>query len=84
MRKSRKRFLIAVLAVSVAAVGISTGVYAATRGASEGGVAAGAAAPNASISITNCKVPKADFITNDNTGLSTTSTTYVACAGSTD
>jgi hypothetical protein len=83
MRKISNRFLVAFVAVAIAVVGISTGVYAATRGASKGGVAAGTARPNASISITNCKVPKADFITNDTTGLSTTSTTYVAVPGMT-
>jgi len=77
-----KRFLIFALVV-LAAAAITTAVYAATKGASDGGVAVGTATPNASISIRNCKVPKVDFITNDNTGLGTTSTTYVPVPGMT-
>jgi len=83
MSKNRRRFLIATLAGVVAAAGIATAVYAAGRGASEGGVAAGSPSAQASIAITNCKTPKADFISNDTTGLSTTSTSYVAVPGMT-
>src|SRR5205823_11441001 len=36
-----------------------------------------------SISITNCKAPNVDFITNDTTGINTTSTSYVAVPGMT-
>jgi hypothetical protein len=80
MSKIRRRFLVATVA-AVAAGGIATAVYAAGRGASEGGVAAGSPSAQGSISITNCKVPKVDFITNDATGISTASTTYVAVPG---
>jgi len=83
MSKNRRRFLIATLAGVVAAAGIATAVYAAGRGASEGGVAAGSPSAQDSIAITNCKTPKADFITNDVTGLSTTSTSYVPVPGMT-
>jgi len=82
MSKTRRRLLVATVAV-VAAAGIATAVYAAGRGASEGGVAAGTPGAQASIAITNCKVPKSDFITNDVTGLSTASTSYVAVPGMT-
>ena len=41
MRKPRKRFLISIVAVAFAAVGVSTRVYAATGGAGVGGVPAG-------------------------------------------
>src|SRR5205809_583480 len=82
MSRIRKRSLIAIIAV-VAAAGTATAVYAAVRGANPDGTAAGSAtaSPNGSISITNCLTKKSDFITNDSTGLSTTSTTYVAVPG---
>jgi len=83
----RKRRLIVLAAVvSVVAVGGATAVYASVHGASKGGVAAGLSAPSApqsSISISGAKLPKTDFITNDSTGPSTTSTTYVAVPGMT-
>ena len=83
---SKKRTLMVLAAVvSVVAVGGATAVYASGHGASKGGVAGLSApsAPQSSISITNAKLPKTDFITNDSTGLGTTSTTYVAVPGMT-
>jgi hypothetical protein len=80
---TRKRVLIVALAALVVTAGIATGVYASTRGASSDGVAVGTAAPQASISITNCKAAKSDYITNDVTGLGTASTTYVPVPGMT-
>lgn len=77
MRRTRKRLIILSLVALVGAAAIATAVYASTRGASVGGVAAGTAGPQGSISISNCKAAFADYITNDNTGLGTTSTTYV-------
>jgi hypothetical protein len=78
MFKTRKRFLIAAIAAIVVA-GTATGVYASARGAGDDGAVVGSsAAPNGSISISNCLTKKSDFIANDNTGLSTTSTAYVA------
>jgi len=84
MSRNRKRFLIAAVAALVIA-GTATGVYASVRGANPDGTAVGSAAagPNSSISITNCKAQKVDFITNDTTGSSTASTTYVAVPGMT-
>jgi hypothetical protein len=82
--KIRKRFLITAVA-TLAAAGTATGVYASVQGASDDGTPAGSgsATPDASISITNCKTTKVDFITNDSTGLGTTSTSYVAVPGMT-
>jgi hypothetical protein len=82
MLSNRKRVLIAAVAV-VALAGTATGVYASVRGANHDGTAAGTAtaSPNGSISITNCRTPKVDFVTNDSTGLSTASTSYVAVPG---
>ena len=73
--------MVATVAAVAVAAGIATAVYAAGRGASEGGVAAGSPSAQGSIAISNCKTPKVDFITNDTTGISTTSTTYVAVPG---
>jgi hypothetical protein len=83
MSRTRMRFLLATVAAVAIAAGIATAVYAAARGASEGGVAAGSLGAQASIAITNCKAPKTDFITNDITGLATASTTYVDVPGMT-
>jgi hypothetical protein len=80
---TRKRLVVLTLAASVVAAGIATGVYASTRGASGGGVAAGTQGPNASISISNCKASKSDYITNDATGLGTSSAVYVPVPGMT-
>ena len=82
MSRSRKRLLLATVA-AVATASVATAVYAAGRGASEGGVAAGSLGDQASIAISNCKAPRTDFITNDTTGLSTTSTAYVPVPGMT-
>jgi hypothetical protein len=69
------------------AAGIGTAVYAAARGPANDGVpaqgdpAAAAGAPSAQSAVTipsaKCKTPKAEFITNDAVGSTTTSTTYV-------
>jgi hypothetical protein len=83
MSRTRKRFLLATVAAVATAASIATGVYAAGRGASDGGVAAGSPDAQASIAISNCKAPRTDFITNDATGLSTTSTAYVPVPGMT-
>src|SRR5712691_5787883 len=83
LSSNRKRLLILTLAAFAAAAGISTGVYGSVRGASGGGVAAGTEGAQGSISITDCKATKSDFITNDTTGLGTTSTSYVAVPGMT-
>jgi hypothetical protein len=84
MFRIRRRSLIAIIAV-VAAAGTATAVYAAVRGANPDGTAAGSASasPNGSISFSNCRTLKSDFITNDATGLTTTSTSYVAVPGMT-
>jgi hypothetical protein len=82
MPKIRTRFLILTMVVLVVAAAIATAVYAASRGG-PGGVPAGTEGGQGSISITNCKAGKSDFITNDTTGLSTTSTTYVPVPGMT-
>ena len=79
----RKRVLIPVLAALIGAAAITTAVYASGRSATDGGVAAGTDVGQSSIAITNCKVPKSDYITNDATGLGTTSTSYVAVPGMT-
>jgi hypothetical protein len=84
MSKARKRFLILTLTAFVAAAGISTAVYAAGAGSDNGVPAAGGRnGGDASIAISNCKTPKSDFITNDTTGLGTTSVNYVAVPGMT-
>jgi hypothetical protein len=83
MSRTRKRFLLAIVATVAIAASIATGVYAAGRGASDGGVAADSPGAQASIAISNCKAPRTDFITNDTTGLGTTSTTYVDVPGMT-
>src|SRR5580765_3903015 len=83
MGRNRKRLYVGVVVGMVAAAAISTGVYASVRGGSDGVPATAGKVPNGSISITNCKTPKSDFITNDTTGLGTTSTTHVAVPGMT-
>jgi len=77
----RKRLAIMTVASFVLAAGITTAVYASGRGATDSGVPAGGVTKQASIAFSNCKTAKSDFITNDTTGLSTTSTSYVAVPG---
>jgi len=81
MSSIRKRLVILTLAAFVATAAITTAVYASGRGAADGGVPAGGLSDQASIAITSCKSGKSDFVTNDVTGLSTTSTSYVAVPG---
>jgi hypothetical protein len=83
MSRTRKRFLLAIVVTVAIAASIATAVYAAGRGASEGGVAADSLGAQASIAISNCKAPRTDFITNDTTGLGTSSTAYVDVPGMT-
>jgi len=79
-----KRLLIVMLAGLALAVGVTASVVQASgKGVSGGGVPIGTPSGQASISTSNCKLPKADFVTNDTTGLTTTSTTYVAVPGMT-
>jgi hypothetical protein len=82
MRRTRKRLVLATAAAVVAAVSIGGAVYAADSGAS-GGAVAGSSSPQASVSITNCKTTKTDVVTNDSTGLTTTSLSYVPVPGMT-
>jgi hypothetical protein len=79
----RKRLASTAVAAFVLTAGITGAVYASGRGATDAGVPAGGPSKNASIALSNCKLPKADFITNDTTGLSTASTSYAAVPGMT-
>jgi hypothetical protein len=78
----RRRWLILTAALAGAAV-IAGAVYASASGGGPDGVAATGAVPASSITISNCKAAKTDFIANDTTSLSTTSTSYVAVPGMT-
>ena len=71
---------VGVIAVVLA---ISTVVYAGTRAPGRGGIPAaigGQTRPGTSVTGT-CKTGKSDYVTNDTTGLSTTSTSYVTVPG---
>jgi hypothetical protein len=79
-----KKLLIAVpLAAALAGAGIATAVAQVSRGWDGTPNHATRAAPAAPVTISNCRLPKADFITNDVLSLSTTSTSYVPVPGMT-
>jgi hypothetical protein len=68
--------------VIAAVLAASTGVYAASHGtAARGGIPAAAGRSGKGVTAAACKTPKTNFITNDVTGLSTTSTSYVNVPG---
>ena len=79
-----KRLLIAVpLAAALAGAGIATAVAQPSRAGDGTPNHATSTAPAASVGVSNCRLPKTDFITNDVLSLSTTSTSYVAVPGMT-
>lgn len=81
----RKKLFIAapLAAAALVAGGIATAVAHGSHSGDGTPSTARSVGPAASITITNCKLPKTDFTTNDTTGLSTTSTTYVPVPGMT-
>jgi hypothetical protein len=83
--KRRSKFAIALAVAVITAAATTTAVWAVSRGGGdEAGVAIGgpAGAPaKASVNLDKCKSSKTDVITNDTSGLTTTSTTFVAIPG---
>jgi hypothetical protein len=76
MSVGRKWIVFQIAAFAGAAL-IAGAVYAGDHGRSAGGVAAGAI-PASSMSLSNCKDAKTDFITNDALNLNTNSTSWLA------
>jgi len=81
MSISRKRLLI--VAAALVGAGVVAGAVYASGGGVTGGVPDRGTRPDSSVAVTDCKVTKADFITNATTGLSTASASYVPVPGMT-
>lgn len=87
MSSTRKRLMIATVVAVVAAAGITTAaVQGSGRGAATGGVPAGAATFNGGLpskadrvtgTLSKCKTGKAEVVASNDTGLSTTSESFV-------
>lgn len=80
---AKKWFIAAPLAAALVAAGIATAVAQGSDGRDGTPSAARSVAPAASVTTSNCRLPKTDFRTNDTLSLSTASTTYVAVPGMT-
>jgi hypothetical protein len=80
---SRKRLLILAAALLGAAVTAGAGAVYALGGGATGGAGAGGIGPAGSVSLTDCKITKADFITNAAGTFSTASGSFVAIPGMT-
>jgi hypothetical protein len=80
---TKRLWVAAPLAAALAAAGIATAVAQGSAAGHGTAHRATRVAPAATVAISNCRLPKADFITNDVYNLSTTSTSYVAVPGMT-
>jgi hypothetical protein len=78
----RRKRILTLAAALVGAGVVASAVYASGRGAT-GSIAGGGAQPGASLVLANCKITKADFITNAGGPFSTSSGSYVAVPGAT-
>jgi hypothetical protein len=79
----KKVLITLTLAAACAGAGIATAVARGSSGSNGTPYHAGRASSTATFSISNCWLPKTDFITNDVFNLTTTSTSYVPVPGMT-